>query len=342
MSQLDISAPPGERVARTFPRRRRPRPFLADLVSSPVSLKWIMALSGIAGMGFILFHMIGNLHLYEGPRQVNHYAETLRGLGGGLAPRGFVLWAMRLGLLAALLIHVLAAWRLTVVNFRARPERYRSRRDYIAADYASRTMRLSGVWMGFFILYHLADLTGGKLNPEFIPGDPYHNVVESFSNPVVASFYVISMGFLGLHLFHGAWSIFQSLGINNPRYNSWRRGFAATFAAVVVAGNMSFPLAVQAGLISEDTRCWPTADQVEFLREAGSSVEAEEATLRQQGLTFCDVVDQIPTSMEEYEEQLLEQEEQQLELQQQLEDQMAPLDTAPTDTAPRTSGDQTP
>ena len=92
MSQLSLADPPANRVRRTFPRKPGKKPFLVDLFSSPVSLKWIMALTGIAGMGFIFAHMVGNLHLYEGPEEVNSYAEALRTLGGALAPRGGVLW----------------------------------------------------------------------------------------------------------------------------------------------------------------------------------------------------------------------------------------------------------
>jgi succinate dehydrogenase / fumarate reductase cytochrome b subunit len=269
MSQLSLSAPPGERVPKTFRRRPGTRPFLVELVESPVALKWIMALSGIAGMGFVLMHMIGNFHLYEGPEEVNSYAEALRDLGGALAPRGGVLWLMRFGLVAAIAIHIFAAYRLTVVNHKARPKKYESKRAYLAADYASRTMRISGVWLVAFILYHLADLTWGVglSSDEYIQGDPYNNVVESFSNPVVASFYILSMAALAFHLYHGAWSIFQSLGINSPRYNGWRRGFATAFALVVLIGNISFPVMVSLGVLSQDERCWPRPEQLEFAQE---------------------------------------------------------------------------
>lgn len=269
MSQLDTSAPPSERVRPVFRRRGRRLPFLLQFLDSPVALKWIMAWSGIIGMLYVLVHMIGNLHLFEGPEQVNSYGEALRGLGGELAPRTAVLWVLRSGLIAALLVHVLAAYRLTVVNYRARPTRYKSRRDYVAADYASRTMRISGIWLLGFIGYHLADLTWGWANPDYVRGDVYHNVVESFTNPIVAAFYIVSMGALALHLFHGAWSIFQSLGINSPRYNSWRRGFATGFALIVLVGNLSFPVAVQLGLISEDDRVWPPEPAVEEFKEIG-------------------------------------------------------------------------
>lgn len=278
MSQLSLSDPPANRVRRTFPRKPGKRPFVVDLFSSPVSLKWIMALTGIAGMGFIFAHMVGNLHLYEGPEEVNSYAEALRTLGGALAPRGGVLWLMRFGLITAIAIHIYAAYRLTVVNHKARPVKYATKRDYIAADYASRTMRITGIWLVAFIIYHLVDITWGKGvdSSDWIQGDPYNNVVESFSNPIVAAFYIISMGALAFHLYHGAWSLFQSLGLNSPRYNSWRRGFATGFATIILIGNISFPVMVQMGILSQDDRCWPAEPEIEFAKEQGlSSAEIE-------------------------------------------------------------------
>jgi succinate dehydrogenase / fumarate reductase cytochrome b subunit len=271
MSQLTLSAPPGDRVPKTFPGRSKKRPFLLEFVDSPVALKWIMALSGVAGMGFVFFHMIGNLHLYEGPEEVNSYAEALRTLGGALAPRGAVLWAMRLGLITAVTVHIYAAARLTIVNHQARPQKYESKRDYLAADLASRTMRLSGIWLTLFIVYHLADLTWGMglTRSKFIHGDPYNNVVWTFSSTTTLIFYILSMVALAFHLFHGAWSLFQSLGINSPRWNGLRRGFATAFALVVFVGNVSFPVMVSVGVISQDNRCWPTPEQIH---------EAEEAT----------------------------------------------------------------
>lgn len=276
MSKLILSAPPNDRVPKTFPGRAGKRPLLLDFLDSPVALKWIMALSGVAGMGFIFFHMVGNFHLYEGPRQVNGYAEALRTLGGHLAPRGFVLWVMRLGLIGSVAIHVYAAARLTIVNHKARPRRYESKRDYLAANLASRTMRLSGIWLSLFIVYHLADLTWGVglTSEKFIHGDPYNNVHSSFSSRLTVAFYILSMVALSYHLYHGAWSLFQSLGINSPRFNRLRRGFATAFALIMFVGNVSFPVMVRLGVISQDDRCWPTPEQIHIAEERlGTSID---------------------------------------------------------------------
>jgi succinate dehydrogenase / fumarate reductase cytochrome b subunit len=110
-------------------------------------------------------------------------------------------------------------------------------------------MRWTGIIVLLFLAYHLADLTWGWVNPDFVRGEVYDNLVASLSNPIVALFYLAANAALGVHLYHGAWSLFQSLGINSPRFNPWRRLFAITFAVITVGGNLSFPIAVQLGIV---------------------------------------------------------------------------------------------
>ena len=241
-------------VTGTAARSRKKRPFLLDLYSTAVGKKYAMGLSGIAMMGFVLFHMIGNLKMYFGPSDLNEYAEFLKKLLYPLAPKETVLWILRAGLVGALLVHLHAAWSLTVLNRKARPEKYRSARDYQIANFASRSMRWTGIVVLTFIVWHLLDLTFGVTNTigadgEFVRAEVYDNVVRSFERVPVAVFYIVANVALGIHLFHGAWSIFQSFGWNNPRFNKWRRSFATGFAAVVVVGNVSFPVAVLAGIV---------------------------------------------------------------------------------------------
>jgi succinate dehydrogenase / fumarate reductase cytochrome b subunit len=193
--------------------------------------------------------MVGNLKMYIGPEDFNHYAEFLRELLVPILPDGAALWLMRLGLIAAFALHISSAYSLTRMNQRARVTKYQSQRDYIAANFASRSMRMTGIIVALFLIWHLADLTWGWANPDFVYGAPYDNVVASFSRVPVAILYVVANVALGIHLFHGAWSLFQSMGWNNPRFNSWRRGFAAGFAAIIVIGNCSFPIAVQLGIV---------------------------------------------------------------------------------------------
>ena len=241
-------------VTATATGTRRKRPFLLDLYSTAVGKKYVMAISGIAMMGFVLFHMIGNLKMYMGATALNHYAEFLKELLYPIAPKGVVLWILRGGLITMLFLHLHAAWSLTRLNRFARAVKYQGPRDYQVAKFASRTMRWTGIIVLSYLIWHILDLTLGVVNTtgtngEFVKGEVYQNVLNSLNRPVVAAFYVIANILLGIHLFHGAWSIFQSLGWNNPRFNNWRRGFATAFATIVVVGNVSFPIAVIAGIV---------------------------------------------------------------------------------------------
>jgi succinate dehydrogenase / fumarate reductase cytochrome b subunit len=242
----------GTAVARAAAKRK---PFLVDLYGTAVGKKYAMALSGIAMMGFVLAHMIGNLKMYLGEEDLNEYGQFLKKLLYPLAPEGTVLWLMRAGLILALLVHLHAAWSLTQLNRKARSVKYQSARDYQVANFASRSMRWTGIIVLVFILWHLGDFTFGVTNTigtdgEFVREEIYANVVRSFERVPVAIFYIVANVLLGIHLFHGAWSIFQSLGWNHPRFNAWRRAFAVGFATVIVVGNVSFPVAVLAGIVS--------------------------------------------------------------------------------------------
>lgn len=231
------------------PRAKRKAPFPVELYRSALGKKYVMAVTGIMLMGFVFAHMVGNLKMYLGAEDFNHYAEFLRELLVPIVPRTVALWGMRLGLITALVLHIHAAYSLTRMNQRARTVKYQSPRDYIAANFASRTMRMTGIIVALFLVWHLADLTWGVANPDFTRGMAYENVVASFSRVPVAILYVVANVALGIHLFHGAWSLFQSLGWSNPRFNAWRRNFAIAFAALIVVGNCSFPLAVQFGWV---------------------------------------------------------------------------------------------
>jgi succinate dehydrogenase / fumarate reductase, cytochrome b subunit len=221
----------------------------AGIYATAVGKKYAMAISGIVLMVFVLGHMIGNLKLYFGASSLDSYGHWLRIVGEPALPKEALLYIERVILLAAAVVHVHAAYVLTRINRRARPDAYRSPRDYVAADFASRTMRWTGVIVLLFVVFHLLDLTWGPANPDFRAGDPYHNVVESFQRWPVALVYVAANVALALHLYHGAWSLFQSLGWSHPRWNVWRRRFAVAFMVVVAGGNISFPIAVLTGAV---------------------------------------------------------------------------------------------
>jgi succinate dehydrogenase / fumarate reductase cytochrome b subunit len=229
----------------------RKAPFFVELYRSAVGKKYVMALTGIAIMGFVFAHMVGNLKMYMGAEEFNHYGEFLRELLVPILPRTMALWLMRIGLIAAFALHIHSAYGLTRINQSARSTKYQSRRDYVAANYASRTMRVSGIIVGLFLVWHLFDLTfTGTGYDSFVRGHPYENVAISLGRVWNAAIYVVANIALGFHLFHGSWSLFQSMGWNNPRFNSWRRAFASGFAAIIVVGNVSFPIAVTAGIVS--------------------------------------------------------------------------------------------
>ena len=256
------------RVAPVRPRGRQ-WPFPLNLYQSAVGRKWVMAVTGIGLIGFVLVHMVGNLHVYEGPAQMHEYAEALRTRGGGLGPAGAILWRMRAGLLSMFVLHLHSAITLSRMSGNASEKatmvsgakKYEGGRDHVAATYASRTMRWTGPIIALFVLYHLADLTWGWwLGDDFVAGDPYHNVASSLGALPVAILYVVANMALAWHIFHGAWSMFQSLGVNNPRYNHLRRTVATSLAGLVLVGNLSFPILAQAGVIDEDERQCPIGE----------------------------------------------------------------------------------
>jgi succinate dehydrogenase / fumarate reductase cytochrome b subunit len=218
---------------------------------SAVGKKWVMGVSGIMLLGFVLAHMVGNLKLYLGKSHINEYGEWLRNVGEPAVPRTVLLWGLRLGLIAAFALHIIAAYQLTRMNRRARPTAYQSPRDYVAANFASRTMRWTGIIIALFLIFHLLDLTWGPANPDFVRGDPYDNLIESFQRVPVAIAYIVANIALAIHIFHGAWSMFQSLGWNNPRWNAARRYFAAGFAILIGIGNVSMPLLVVTGAVTK-------------------------------------------------------------------------------------------
>ena len=241
----DISVEP----LRKLPKRRKP--LLVELWQTGVGKKWVMGITGVMLMGFIFGHAIGNLKMYLGPTEFDHYSEFLRELLVPILPRTITLWLIRIGLIAAFVGHIFAAASLTAQNRKANVP-YQSRRDYLAANFAARTMRWTGVIILLFLIFHLADLTWG-LKPiatnEWHRGLAYVNVTESLQRVGVAIIYIIANIALGIHLFHGSWSLFQSLGFNNPRFNNARRYFATGFAVLIGVINISFPIMILAGVV---------------------------------------------------------------------------------------------
>lgn len=222
--------------------------WLLGFYRSAIGKKVVMAVTGLMLFGFVLVHMLGNLKVYMGAEAFNHYAEGLRSLGAPFFAHGQALWVARIGLLAAVLLHLHAAWSVTRASWKARPLAY-ARKEHVAADYASRTMRWGGVIILAFVVFHLLHLTFGTVHPNFVPTDPYQNFVVGFKSLWVSGFYVFAQLALGLHLYHGLWSLWQTLGFANPKFDGWRRTFALVLSLVIVLGNLSFPLAVLSGIV---------------------------------------------------------------------------------------------
>jgi succinate dehydrogenase / fumarate reductase, cytochrome b subunit len=162
-----------------------------------------------------------------------------------------LLWLSRIVLLVAVIFHIHSAYSLTMMNRAARPVGYRDR-QFTKASYASRTMRWGGVIILLFVIYHLLHLTTGQAHRDFVAGDVYHNLVSptgGFQVWWIAAVYILANLALGLHLYHGVWAMFGSLGLTSQRFESWRRNFATVFAVIITLGNISFPLAVLSGFV---------------------------------------------------------------------------------------------
>jgi succinate dehydrogenase / fumarate reductase cytochrome b subunit len=219
------------------------------LWSTMVGKKVVMAVTGLVLVGFVIAHMLGNLKMFLGEEAINAYARFLREVGEPLLPYGTLLWMVRVILLVSVALHILAAVELVRLDWNVRPEGYLTKRS-IAATYASRTMKWSGVIVGLFVVYHLLHLTAGVVG--YKPGEfehlsVYHNAVAGFSVWYVSLFYILAMAALCLHLDHGVWSMFQTVGLNNARVTRVLRALSRAVAIVVFAGFIAVPVAVLAG-----------------------------------------------------------------------------------------------
>jgi succinate dehydrogenase / fumarate reductase, cytochrome b subunit len=235
---------------------------------SQIGKKVVMAVTGLIGVGFVIGHMLGNLQMFQGPEKMNHYAALLKSLGG-------LLWLARLILLGAVVLHVTAALQLSRERLAARPVGYRKGGQREVSTFASRTIRWGGVLLLVFIVFHIMHFTTRTIFPSYSETDVYDNVVRGFRNPIVSAFYIVSMVFLGLHLYHGAWSSLRSLGAAPPSANPLRRHAATAVAVLVWAGFTIIPVAVLAGLIpsSTDRAARPTAAARAPATSATASVE---------------------------------------------------------------------
>ncbi|MCB0063009.1 MAG: succinate dehydrogenase cytochrome b subunit [Caldilineaceae bacterium] len=221
------------------------------LPRTSIGKKAIMAVTGAFYIFYVLVHMYGNLKIFLGQEYFNHYAEGLRTFGAPLLGHLHFLYIMRTLMVVAIVLHIWAAVTLTRQSQAARATRYTKVRRQ-EADYAALTMRWGGVAIFFFILYHLAHFTWGipVIHPNFTPGDAYRNLVVGFSNPINVVLYLIALVALAFHLFHGTWSMFQTLGLLNRDTTGAVRGLAWLLALVIPIGFAIVPLAVMFRIVA--------------------------------------------------------------------------------------------
>lgn len=239
-----------------------------NLFSSSIGRKFLMAITGLVLVGFVTGHLVGNLQIFLPPDQINGYAHFLQGLGP-------VLWGIRLFLLLCVAIHIWAAVVLTWESRSARGPEVYGVKKWLRASVASRYMRMSGVVVLAFIIYHLAHFTVGfagvdtfKSNlpavtlshdvREFgIPlasagtevHDVYSMVFLGFASPLVSLFYIVAVGLLTVHLWHGTESMFQTLGWRNARWATGLRRVVALYCILYLLGNLAIPGAILTGIV---------------------------------------------------------------------------------------------
>lgn len=228
------------------------------LYRSSIGKKAIMAVTGLIGIGFLLVHMYGNLKIFEGPEFFNNYAAGLRSLGAPVFGPTHLLWVARFVLLGAVLAHIWAAYTLTRQDLAGRPRAMRyAQKKSVQATYASRTMRWGGVILALFIVFHIMHFTLGlvgygageyqaEANGQFYA---YQNVVNGFRFWPATIFYIVAMAALAMHIYHGFWSMFQTLGLNSYRTNSILRGLSLAVALLLLVGFIAVPLAVMFGFV---------------------------------------------------------------------------------------------
>ena len=225
--------------------------WLVRGLRTSIGTKFLMAITGLLLLGFVIVHMLGNLQIYAGPRQINAYAETMQGLGP-------VLWLMRAGLLAVLLVHLRCAVKLTTMARNARPIPYAEAHP-IQSTYQSRAMLMTGLIILAFLVFHLLHFTTGTIHSDYYAAahagngiDLHSMFVRSFQHAPTAAAYMVAMGLLGMHLAHGVSSLCQSMGWVRPKYRELIRKLGLLVTGVIVAGNVSMPLACWLGLITTE------------------------------------------------------------------------------------------
>ncbi len=210
---------------------------------STVGKKVVMAITGIFMFLFVFVHMVGNLQIFIGREELNRYSHFLHSV-----PE--ILWIVRVGVILSFLLHIVAAYQVWIRSLGAKPQKYRVKVD-VAVTYAAKTMIWTGPIVLAFVLFHLFDLTYGQrvAGVAFDQADVYGNIVAGFQYWPLAAVYIVANFLLGVHLYHGLWALFQTLGLEHPFWDRWRNVFAVGFAVLVAGANISIPVSVLAGLV---------------------------------------------------------------------------------------------
>ena len=230
--------------AATQPIRRAARFY-----DAPIGKKAVMAMTGVVLFGYVVGHLLGNLQIYSSDHDlINRYAAFLHD-----PSHAALLWGVRGLLLLAVILHITASIQLWNLKRAARPVGYIKKED-VPTTYAARTMMWSGPIIAAFVIFHILHLTSGSVLPlqELGPNQPdvRANVISGFQHPAVAAAYIVAMLLLCMHLYHGLWSMFQSVGLTNPRSTPVLKRFAGMCAILIAIGNISIPVAVLTGVLS--------------------------------------------------------------------------------------------
>ncbi len=223
---------------------------VAALYRSSVGKKVLMALTGFIWFGFLVGHMAGNLKAFQGAEVFDEYAHHLRVFGEPILPEMGFLWAFRIVMLLAFVVHAYLAWQTSSQSWGARSTKY-TKKESLNFTFASALMRWGGVLILVFVVFHILHMTVGlpAVHPSFVAGDAHANLVSGLQSPLVAGFYIVAMAAICLHLYHGLWSLFQTLGANHPKYAGYRRPIAVFFALVIFFGFISIPVSVMTGIV---------------------------------------------------------------------------------------------
>lgn len=218
---------------------------------STVGKKAVMAVTGAVLVLFLIAHMIGNLKIFLGAGDFDHYAHWLRTMGEPALPHRVLLTIVEIVLTVSVVLHIWSAVSLARRAGTARPVRYQSKKKSHAQGYAVHTMRYGGVIIALFVIWHLLDLTFFAVNPLGSDATPYDRVIADFdgSRWYITLWYVVALLLVGLHLNHGIWSAFQTLGLRSPRSHRALRGLAGFVAGVVTLGFIAVPISVTFGWV---------------------------------------------------------------------------------------------